>query len=95
MKSLIIVLWSLFLILGGMGSAFGYEFSDNFEADTLNPFWSVEPASHSNAEHSLSKTQSYDGTQSLKLNSTGSGQRWIVLGHQFDQVMLGTVSVMF
>jgi len=79
-----------------MGSAFGYVFTDNFEADTLNPFWSVEPAPmHSNAEYSLSKTQFYDGTQSLKLYSTGSGQRWIIIGHQFDQVMLGTVSVMF
>jgi hypothetical protein len=95
MKSLIIILWSLFLILGGMGSAFGYVFTDDFEADTLNPFWSVEPSPLSNAEYSLSKTQSYDGTQSLKLNSTGSGQRWIVFGHRFDQVMLGTVSVMF
>jgi len=94
MKSLIIVLWSLFLILGGMGSAFGLTFNDGFEGSTLNPFWSVDPL-HINAEYSLSSTQFSDGTQSLKLYATTPGQRYIILGHQFDQVMLGTVSVMF
>lgn len=96
MKSLIIVLWSLLLILGGMGSAFGstFTFTDSFEGTTLNPFWSVE-SPLSNAEYSLSSTQAKDGAQSLKLNSIGSGQRWIILGHQFDQIMHGTVSVWF
>jgi len=94
MKSLIIVLWSLFLILGSMGSAFGYSFTDSFEGTTLDTFWTVE-LPHSNAEYSISGEQHYDGSQSLKLNSTGSGQRYIILGHQFDQVMQGTVSVRF
>lgn len=94
MKSLIIVLWSLFLILGGMGSAFGYSFTDSFEGTTLNSFWSVNPV-HMNAEYSLSSDRATADSQSLKLYSTTEGQRYIILGHQFDQVMLGTVSVKF
>lgn len=93
-KSLIIVLWSLFLILGSMGSAFGLTFTDSFEGSTLNEFWSVEPQ-HSNAEYSLSSTFATEGTQSLKLYSTTGGQRYVMLGHQFDQAMWGTVSVKF
>ncbi len=94
MKSLIIILWSLFLILGGMGSAFAYSFTDSFEGSTLNSFWTVE-AEHSNAEYVLSTAQATEGAQSLMLYSTTSGQRYIILGHQFDQAMWGTVSIKF
>jgi len=96
MKSIIIVLWSLLLILGGMGSAFGYSytFTDSFEGTTLDTFWSVNPL-HMNAEYSLSSDRATADYQSLKLNSTTPGTRYIILDHQFDQVMQGTVSVMF
>lgn len=95
LKSLIIVLWSLLLILGSMGSAFGYSytFTDSFEGTTLNPFWTVEHEQY--GQFSLSSEQQKVGDQSLKLSSLSGGQRYVTLGHQFDQVMLGTVSVMF
>jgi len=99
LKSLIIVLWSLFLILGSMGSAFGYTFTDSFDGTTLNSFWTVEQ--ELNGQFSLSSEQVQEGSKSLKLNSTSSGfhddrgQRYVTLGHQFGQVMQGTVSVWF
>lgn len=93
LKSLIIVLWSLLLVLGSMGSAFGYTFIDSFEGTTLDPFWTVEQLQY--GQFSLSSVKAQEGSQSLMLSSSSGGQRYVTLGHQFGQTMQGTVSVWF
>jgi hypothetical protein len=93
MKSIIIVLWSLLLILGGTGAAFALTISDGFEGSSLNPFWTVEQLAY--GQFSLSSDQAYSGSQSLKLNSLDGGQRYVYLAHDFGQAMQGTVSIWF
>jgi len=67
-------------------------FADNFEAPTIDPFWSVFQQLGS---VQLSTDQSQSGAQSVKLSAISGGQRNIWLSHTFAQPTKGTLSVWF
>jgi hypothetical protein len=74
------------------GAAEAQSFSDDFEAATLDPFWSVV---QQNGSLGLSMDVSQSGFQSVKLTGTGGGQVNVWLTHTFPQSMQGAVSVWF
>jgi hypothetical protein len=84
----------VFAQLGGTQTASGAAsvYSDDFEAATIDPFWSVTEQ-YGTVE--LSSDQAHSGSQSAKFSSTSGGQRQISLAHDFPDVTKGSVSVWF
>lgn len=70
----------------------GESFHDDFESQTLDPFWTVRQQF---GTASLSSEQSHQGAQSVRLSSMSGGQKAVQMTHQFADVMKGTVSVWF
>lgn len=68
-------------------------FSDNFEAQSLDPFWT--DISQQYGTVALSSDQAYSGSQSAKFSSISGGNRWVWLQHDFSDVIKGEVSVRF
>lgn len=68
------------------------EFSDGFEAATLNSFWSIRQDAGSITFPST--TQVHSGQQSVQFNSVAdAGQKTIELKHTFAAPQYGTASV--
>lgn len=66
-------------------------FSDGFEAPTLNPFWSTSEIA--GTVSLTSSGQIHSGTQSAKLTSTyGTGEKYIWLEHNFGEAMYRHIS---
>jgi len=65
-------------------------FSDNFEAATIDPFWTV---TQDYGTVTLSSDQAHSGFQSVKMSSIGGGQRGMTLSHTFQAVGKGIASV--
>ncbi|HZI20287.1 MAG TPA: Ig-like domain-containing protein [Pyrinomonadaceae bacterium] len=67
-------------------------YNDSFEGTAINPFWTAREQFGS---LSLSTEQSRSGAQSVKLSSTGGGQREIRLKHTFPSALKGSFSIYF
>lgn len=76
--------------LTSSGLAQAQSFSDDFEADTFDPFWTISQAFGS---VQLSSDQAHSGVQSAAFTTGEGGFRDITLGHQFDTLVHGTFSV--
>jgi len=88
---------TILAILGLLGSTGAHAanpivYSSGFEEASIAPFWTVTAAFGS---ASLSKDFAYDGTHSIKFESSPGGQREISLAHSFGVSTRGTVSVAF
>jgi len=85
----------MFLIVGTVCSvnATAITFSDDFEAQSFDPFWADIYQDYGTV--TLSSDQAHSGTQSAKFSSTSGGQRWVWLSHKFSEVISGEVSVWF
>jgi hypothetical protein len=67
-------------------------FSDSFEASTINPFWTTQTQ---NGSLQLSSAISFSGSQSVEFIATGGGQREVHLEHNFGEAVTGDFSVEF
>jgi hypothetical protein len=67
-------------------------YSSGFEEATIAPFWTVTDVFGS---ASLSKDVAYDGTHSVKFQSSSGGNRAISVVHSFSVSTRGTVSIAF
>ena len=86
-------LGTLVLALAIPASSLGQSFSDDFEGNTLDPFWN---ANYEQAGSIVfpSADRAHGGTQSLKLESYYNvGQKGICVGHEFTEPTYGTVTV--
>jgi len=69
-------------------------YSDNFEASTINSFWTVTQQ-YGTVALSNALNHTPGGNQSLSFNSTYGGQREIFVSHQFGSPVTGDFSVWF
>lgn len=81
------------LLVNSLANAGTITFSDDFEAQSIDPFWANISQQYGTV--SLSSDQAHSGSQSAKFSSTSGGQRYIWLKHEFPNVMEGNVSVWF
>lgn len=81
-------------LLASTALAYAGSYSDNFEAPTINSFWTV-----TQQYGVVSLTNAFNhtpgGNQSLQFSSTGGGQREIGISHQFGSPVKGDFSVWF
>lgn len=88
-----ILLFSL-LLTATYSLATPSSFYDNFEAVTLNPFWTtVQQYGAVSLTNSVNHTPG--GSQSLAFTSSSGGQRYIQLIHNFGEEVKGKFSVWF
>jgi len=92
-KQLLIGLAMAMFLLGTVLNANALTFSDDFEAQSLDPFWTTINQDYGTV--SLSSDQVHSGAQSAKFSSTNGVQRNIWLRHKFSDVIKGNVSVWF
>ncbi len=78
------------LCLATSGVANADSFSDDFEADSFDPFWTISEAF---GTVGLSADQAHSGAQSAAFTTGEGGFRDISLAHQFDTPVHGTFSV--
>jgi hypothetical protein len=65
-------------------------FTDPFEGATLDSFWT---SGAQNGTITFPATDRvHGGTQAVRFNATGSGQKELSLSHQFSKPLFGTVS---
>jgi hypothetical protein len=67
-------------------------YSDNFEGNTINPFWTI---TQQLGTVSLSTAQFHSPTHSAGFSSVGGGQRDIRLTHTFGSAVIGDVSIYY
>ena len=72
-KQLLIVLAIVMFLIGTVCSVNAITFSDGFEAQSFDPFWTDIYQSNGTVE--LSSTISHSGTQSAKFTETAYGQK--------------------
>jgi len=81
----------------GTASADPISVVDGFEGTQLDPYWTIYSQDYGSV--SLSADQSYSGQQSLKLSALQSyiftPARNVYLGHHYNQLQEGSVSVWF
>lgn len=94
-KKLFVGLAIVMFLIGTVCSvnATAITFSDDFEAQGFDPFWT--DIHQQNGTVVLSSDQSHSGSQSVKLTTTGFGQKEAWLDHKFSDVIKGNVSVWF
>ena len=94
-KKLFVGLAIVMFLIGTVCSvnATAITFSDDFEAQSFDPFWTDINQDYGTVV--LSSDQAHSGSQSAKFSSTSGGQRNIWLGHKFSDVIKGNVSVWF
>jgi len=80
------------LLVNSLANAGTITFLDDFEAQSIDPFWTTTQEYGTVA---LSSDQAHSGSQSAKFSSTSGGQRNILLKHEFPNVIEGNVSVWF
>jgi hypothetical protein len=86
------ILISALLGVAGAQSAAAQSYSDNFEASSINSFWTTRQQYGS---VTLSTDQSHGGSQSAKFSSTNGGQREMHLTHVFPSPTKGSFSIYF
>ena len=79
-----------FISLTSLGLANAQSFYDDFEADSFDPFWTINEAF---GTVQLSTDQAVSGVQSAASTTGEGGVRDISLGHQFESAVHGTFSV--
>lgn len=91
-NKLLLALFFLFLFTFHPQFAFGYpEFSDDFESDTLDPFWDKYRENYGNI--TISTLQAHGGSKALKFTSISGGERSVAVRHQYPVSMIGRASV--
>ena len=89
-RALVLCVGAILAVVTFPLAGFAQGFSDDFEASTFDPFWTLV---QQNGTIALSTDQSVSGIQSAKLTSVSGGQRNIWLTHTFPQATQGTLSV--
>jgi hypothetical protein len=93
-KKLTISFTILCVVLLPSASSFAYLYTDDFEAPTLNSFWTLD-LNPGGGQVSLSSDYAHSGEQSVSENTNGctGDQRWANMFHDFGQPVYGSAYI--